>query len=155
MLLNWISSSSFRIAVIGRYSSSFCLGSVCRQQQIIELMLLSALCYLLSVFSVYRYHLQALRHLYVLAAEPRLLVPVDVDTNMPCYALLEVTYKVTFPLSFVCDFITTHPSLYVKIFQKCCALKDDSSKLNSHKNWSSKSSCRSCQAVQAHLWSLV
>uniref|UniRef100_A0A8C4LFD5 Anaphase promoting complex subunit 1 n=1 Tax=Equus asinus TaxID=9793 RepID=A0A8C4LFD5_EQUAS len=42
-----------------------------------------------------QYHLQALRHLYVLAAEPRLLVPVDVDTNMPCYALLEVTYKGT------------------------------------------------------------
>ncbi|EPY82028.1 hypothetical protein CB1_000688016 [Camelus ferus] len=41
-----------------------------------------------------RYHLQALRHLYVLAAEPRLLVPVDVDTNTPCYALLEVTYKI-------------------------------------------------------------
>ncbi|KAJ8787961.1 hypothetical protein J1605_005619 [Eschrichtius robustus] len=41
------------------------------------------------------YHLQALRHLYVLAAEPRLLVPVDVDTNTPCYALLEVTYKGT------------------------------------------------------------
>lgn len=42
-----------------------------------------------------RYHLQALRHLYVLAAEPRLLVPVDVDTNTPCYALIEVTYKGT------------------------------------------------------------
>ncbi|CAN0504049.1 unnamed protein product [Rangifer tarandus platyrhynchus] len=42
-----------------------------------------------------RYHLQALRHLYVLAAEPRLLVPVDVDTNTPCYALLEVTYEGT------------------------------------------------------------
>ncbi|XP_023412805.2 anaphase-promoting complex subunit 1 isoform X4 [Loxodonta africana] len=42
-----------------------------------------------------RYHLQALRHLYVLAAEPRLLVPVDVDTDTPCYALLEVTYKGT------------------------------------------------------------
>ncbi|XP_054654988.1 anaphase-promoting complex subunit 1 isoform X1 [Dunckerocampus dactyliophorus] len=40
-----------------------------------------------------RYHLQALRHLTVLAAEPRLLVPVDVDTLKPCYALLEVTYK--------------------------------------------------------------
>ena len=51
--------------------------------------------YHLSVFSLSRYHLQALRHLYVLAAEPRLLVPVDVDTNTPCYALLEVTYKVT------------------------------------------------------------
>ncbi|XP_034966996.2 anaphase-promoting complex subunit 1 isoform X4 [Zootoca vivipara] len=42
-----------------------------------------------------RYHLQALRHLYVLAAEPRLLVPVDVDTDTPCYSLLEVTYKGT------------------------------------------------------------
>ncbi|KAH0510942.1 Anaphase-promoting complex subunit 1 [Microtus ochrogaster] len=42
-----------------------------------------------------RYHLQALRHLYVLGAEPRLLVPVDVDTNTPCYALIEVTYKGT------------------------------------------------------------
>uniref|UniRef100_A0A3B4FSC5 Anaphase-promoting complex subunit 1 n=1 Tax=Pundamilia nyererei TaxID=303518 RepID=A0A3B4FSC5_9CICH len=41
-----------------------------------------------------RYHLQALRHLAVLAAEPRLLVPVDVDSLKPCYALLEVTYKV-------------------------------------------------------------
>lgn len=41
-----------------------------------------------------RYHLQALRHLCVLAAEPRLLVPVDVDTLKPCYALLDVTYKV-------------------------------------------------------------
>ncbi|XP_061086236.1 anaphase-promoting complex subunit 1-like, partial [Conger conger] len=42
-----------------------------------------------------RYHLQALRHLVVLAAEPRLLVPVDVDTCKPCYALLDVTYKET------------------------------------------------------------
>uniref|UniRef100_A0A8C7Z098 Anaphase-promoting complex subunit 1 n=1 Tax=Oryzias sinensis TaxID=183150 RepID=A0A8C7Z098_9TELE len=42
-----------------------------------------------------RYHLQALRHLAVLAAEPRLLVPVDVDSLKPCYVLLEVTYKDT------------------------------------------------------------
>ncbi|XP_061646236.1 anaphase-promoting complex subunit 1 [Phyllopteryx taeniolatus] len=42
-----------------------------------------------------RYHLQALRHLTVLAAETRLLVPVDVDSLKPCYALLEVTYKKT------------------------------------------------------------
>uniref|UniRef100_A0A8C6KYU9 Anaphase promoting complex subunit 1 n=1 Tax=Nothobranchius furzeri TaxID=105023 RepID=A0A8C6KYU9_NOTFU len=42
-----------------------------------------------------RYHLQALRHLVVLAAEPRLLVPVDVDSLKPCYALLEVSYKET------------------------------------------------------------
>ena len=60
-----------------------------------------------------RYHLQALRHLYVLAAEPRLLVPVDVDTNTPCYALLEVTYKVVVALLL---FIATHPSLHIKVF---------------------------------------
>ncbi|KAI5108590.1 anaphase-promoting complex subunit 1 isoform X2, partial [Silurus meridionalis] len=42
-----------------------------------------------------RYHLQALRHLCVLAAEPRLLVPVDVDTLKPCYALLDITYTET------------------------------------------------------------
>ncbi|KAM8947728.1 anaphase-promoting complex subunit 1 isoform 2-T2 [Pelodytes ibericus] len=57
------------------------------------------LCALYPHFPVHstdnRYHLQALRHLYVLAAEPRLLVPVDVDTNSPCYVLLEVTYKGT------------------------------------------------------------
>ncbi|XP_063299741.1 anaphase-promoting complex subunit 1 isoform X2 [Pelobates fuscus] len=57
------------------------------------------LCALYPHFPVHstdnRYHLQALRHLYVLAAEPRLLVPVDVDTNTPCYVLLEVTYKGT------------------------------------------------------------
>lgn len=58
------------------------------------------------LYFVSRYHLQALRHLYVLAAEPRLLVPVDVDTNTPCYALLEVTYKVTPPASH-CNFIVT------------------------------------------------
>lgn len=47
------------------------------------------------------YHLQALRHLAVLAAEPRLLVPVDVDSLKPCYALLEVTYKVSKSMRFV------------------------------------------------------
>jgi len=45
-------------------------------------------------FPTHRYHLQALRHLYVLAADPRLLIPVDVDSNTPCYALIEVTFKV-------------------------------------------------------------
>ncbi|XP_070577566.1 anaphase-promoting complex subunit 1-like [Ptychodera flava] len=42
-----------------------------------------------------RYHLQALRHLYVLAAEPRLILPRDVDTNKLCYARLEVIFKET------------------------------------------------------------
>ncbi|XP_078504893.1 anaphase-promoting complex subunit 1 [Lissotriton helveticus] len=72
----------------GRYSLSTSNASVA-----------ALLCALYPHFPVHstdnRYHLQALRHLYVLAAEPRLLVPVDVDTNTPCYVLLEVTYKAT------------------------------------------------------------
>ncbi|XP_065182831.1 anaphase-promoting complex subunit 1-like [Sycon ciliatum] len=40
-----------------------------------------------------RCHLQALRHLYVLAAEPRLLAPVDVDSEVPCRIPLVVTMK--------------------------------------------------------------
>ncbi len=40
-----------------------------------------------------RYHLQALRHLYVLAAEPRLLSPVDSATGKFAYAHVEVAYK--------------------------------------------------------------
>ena len=31
-----------------------------------------------------RYHLQAFRHLYVLAAEPRLVIPRDIDTGKNC-----------------------------------------------------------------------
>ncbi|XP_044177050.1 anaphase-promoting complex subunit 1-like isoform X2 [Acropora millepora] len=40
-----------------------------------------------------RYHLQAFRHLYVLAAEPRVLVPREVDSNKACHVPLEVTMK--------------------------------------------------------------
>ncbi|KAL1131298.1 hypothetical protein AAG570_010916 [Ranatra chinensis] len=39
-----------------------------------------------------RYHLQAFRHLYVLAVEPRLLLPKDIDTNSLCYAHIKVVY---------------------------------------------------------------
>lgn len=39
-----------------------------------------------------RYHLQAFRHLYVLAVEPRLLVPRDIDTGHMCYVHLTVVY---------------------------------------------------------------
>ncbi len=35
-----------------------------------------------------RYHLQAFRHLYVLAIEPRCIEARDVDTGMPCYVSL-------------------------------------------------------------------
>ena len=41
-----------------------------------------------------RFHLQAFRHLYVLAAEPRLLLPRDVDTNEFCYVPIEIKLKV-------------------------------------------------------------
>lgn len=37
------------------------------------------------------YHLQIFRHLYVLAAESRLLVPCDIDTMRPCYLPVTVT----------------------------------------------------------------
>ena len=39
-----------------------------------------------------RYHLQAFRHLYVMAAEPRLLIPVDVDRNTICRARVSVKF---------------------------------------------------------------
>ena len=38
--------------------------------------------------------MQAFRHLYVLATEPRVLVPREVDTNKACHVPLEVTLKV-------------------------------------------------------------
>ncbi|XP_060532637.1 anaphase-promoting complex subunit 1 isoform X2 [Cylas formicarius] len=37
-----------------------------------------------------RYHLQAFRHLYVLAVEPRLVIPRDVDSGDICYVNLRV-----------------------------------------------------------------
>ena len=40
-----------------------------------------------------RYHLQALRHLYVLAAEPRLLLPRDIDNTQYCYASVSLTFQ--------------------------------------------------------------
>ncbi|KAI8540113.1 hypothetical protein RHMOL_Rhmol09G0236700 [Rhododendron molle] len=42
-----------------------------------------------------RCHLQAFRHLYVLATEARWLQTVDVDTGLPVYAPLEMTIKET------------------------------------------------------------
>ncbi|XP_063230624.1 anaphase-promoting complex subunit 1 isoform X1 [Bacillus rossius redtenbacheri] len=39
-----------------------------------------------------RYHLQALRHLYVLAVEPRLLLPRDIGTGEMCYVHLRVVF---------------------------------------------------------------
>ncbi|KAI0221452.1 Anaphase-promoting complex subunit 1 [Lamellibrachia satsuma] len=42
-----------------------------------------------------RYHLQAFRHLYVLAAEPRILLPCDVATGQLCYIPLRISFKDT------------------------------------------------------------
>lgn len=42
---------------------------------------------------LFRYHLQALRHFYVLATEPRLLLPKDIDTRKYCYARIRLTFK--------------------------------------------------------------
>ncbi|KAG7200866.1 hypothetical protein KM043_003229 [Ampulex compressa] len=40
-----------------------------------------------------RYHLQALRHLYVLAAEPRVILPKDIDSGRYCYATVNLTFE--------------------------------------------------------------
>ncbi|KMQ87414.1 anaphase-promoting complex subunit 1 [Lasius niger] len=40
-----------------------------------------------------RCHLQALRHLYVLAAEPRIILPRDIDTGQYCYATIHLTFE--------------------------------------------------------------
>jgi len=40
-----------------------------------------------------KFHLQAFRHLYVLASESRLLFSKDVDTNEFCYVPLQITLK--------------------------------------------------------------
>lgn len=40
-----------------------------------------------------RYHLQAFRHLYVLAVEPRFIETRDVDTNEPVYVPLKLTLR--------------------------------------------------------------
>jgi len=42
-----------------------------------------------------RFHLQALRHLYVLACEPRLFITKDIETKKMCYVPIEVTMKET------------------------------------------------------------
>ncbi|XP_014469767.1 PREDICTED: anaphase-promoting complex subunit 1-like [Dinoponera quadriceps] len=54
---------------------------------------LSKLNILQSVLRRVWYHLQALRHLYVLAAEPRVILPKDIDTNQYCYATIHLTFE--------------------------------------------------------------
>jgi len=40
-----------------------------------------------------RFHLQAFRHLYVLAAEPRCITAIDVDTRLPVYVPLKIVLR--------------------------------------------------------------
>merc|ERR1712018_64345 len=42
-----------------------------------------------------RYHLQALRHLYVLATEPRLLIPRDIHSGRFVFCHIELQLKAT------------------------------------------------------------
>ena len=49
---------------------------------------------MLLFFVCSRYHLQAFRHLYILAAEPRILLPRDVATGQLCYIPLRISFKV-------------------------------------------------------------
>lgn len=59
----------------------------------------SLLCALYPIFPVSpvdnQYHLQAFRHLYILAAENRLLETRDIRTNKACFVPLEITLKET------------------------------------------------------------
>ncbi|XP_061163277.1 anaphase-promoting complex subunit 1-like [Saccostrea echinata] len=57
-----------------------------------------------------RYHLQAFRHLYVLATEARVVLPRDVDSGEPCYVPLEIKFKDTEDYSGEC-FRTSAPTL--------------------------------------------
>lgn len=45
---------------------------------------------IMQLLSIYLF--QALRHLYVLAVEPRLLIPRDIDCGNLCYAHITVLY---------------------------------------------------------------
>lgn len=40
----------------------------------------------------FRYHLQAFRHLYILATEPRIVLPRDIDSGDLCYVHLKVIF---------------------------------------------------------------
>ena len=77
------------------------------------------------LFCPFRYHLQAFRHLYVLAAEPRVLVPREVDTNKACHVPLEVTLKVGARLFTFSRVIIMHNYYYNEVFltrQSLCEL---------------------------------
>ena len=41
-----------------------------------------------------KYHLQAFRHLYTLASQPRIIITRDIDSGDPVYVPIAVTLKV-------------------------------------------------------------
>ena len=54
-----------------------------------------------NVYYACRYHLQAFRHLYVLAAEKRIVIPRDIDSRQACFVELELVFKVSAALQSV------------------------------------------------------
>ena len=49
-----------------------------------------------STFILHRYHLQALRHFYMLATEPRVLITRECDTGQSCSVPVDIILKVCF-----------------------------------------------------------
>lgn len=73
------------------------LGGGCQTFGTSDIAIASLLCAIYPQFprdvNDNRHHLQALRHLYVLAAEPRCIETRDVDTGRPCRVEVEVRLK--------------------------------------------------------------
>ena len=71
-----------------------------------------------------RYHLQALRHLYVLAAEPRLLIPRDIHSGRLVFCHIEVELKDT-PWYKKCSYVQKAPSFLPEMkYLKKVSVKD-------------------------------
>ncbi len=74
----------------------FCSGgraTICRSNEAIAALLVSLYPFFPTNTTDNRYHMQALRHLYVLAMDPRCLEVVDVDTNQAVPAPLVLELK--------------------------------------------------------------
>ncbi|GIY16750.1 anaphase-promoting complex subunit 1, partial [Caerostris darwini] len=71
-----------------------------------------------------RYHLQAFYHLYVLAVEPRLIVPRLIDSNKPVYINIKVKYKNT-PFYKDAEFVVKAPCILPELkFLKQVIIED-------------------------------
>ena len=67
-----------------------------------------------------RYHLQAFRHLYVLAAKPRIIIPHDVDSGKACFVPIQVKFKV----SVVCRVVLFTLSSKIPVLKNPCLQKN-------------------------------